>query len=84
MDSLGNLLVLPGSALKRLDISGEAKELKVCAQAVLSGFLKIPDMRAERFLGKVSDNEIICRGGSKSLQFQMTPWVDWSQYWGFR
>ena len=25
---------------------------------------------------------MLCRGGEKSLQFRLTPWVDWSQYWG--
>jgi len=60
----------------------EARELKACAQAVLGGFLKIPEARDQRFLGKVSDANMICRGGERSLQFQKTPWVDWSQYWG--
>ena len=60
----------------------EAKELRACAQAVLGGFLSIPDQRDKRFLDKVSNNQLLCRGGERSLQFQRTPWVDWSQYWG--
>ncbi|HME10049.1 MAG TPA: peroxidase family protein [Bryobacteraceae bacterium] len=60
----------------------EARELKACAQVVLAGFQKIPDARAQRFLGKVSATEMLCRAGQKSLQFRLTPWVDWSQYWG--
>ena len=60
----------------------EVRELKACAAAVLAGLPKIPDLRTERFLGKVSENEMLCRGGSRSLQFRFTPWVDWSQYWG--
>ena len=60
----------------------EARELKACAQMVLDGFRKIPDSRNVRFLGKVSEAEMICRGGERSLQFRLTPWVDWSQYWG--
>lgn len=60
----------------------EARELKACAQAVLSGFLKIPADRSQRFLGKVSEANALCRGGQKALQFRRTPWVDWSQYWG--
>lgn len=60
----------------------EARELKACAQMVLDGFRKIPDARAQRFQGKVTEAEMLCRGGSKSLQFRLTPWVDWSQYWG--
>ena len=60
----------------------EAQELKACAQMVLNGLREIPDARAQRFLGKVSEAEMLCRGGQKSLQFRLTPWVDWSQYWG--
>src|SRR5580704_1506683 len=60
----------------------EARELKACAQMVLDGFLKIPDVRSQRFLGKVPETTMLCRGGQKSLQFRLTPWVDWSQYWG--
>lgn len=60
----------------------EARELQACAQAVLEGFPKIPDARALRFQGKVSEANMLCRGGEKSLQFRLTPWVDWSQYWG--
>jgi Animal haem peroxidase len=59
----------------------EAKELKACAQMVLNGVRKIPDDRAHRFLGKVTEAEAICRG-ERNLQFRLTPWVDWSQYWG--
>ena len=58
----------------------EAKELKACAQMVLNGVRKIPDDRAQRFLGKVTEAEAICRG-ERNLQFRRTPWVDWSQYW---
>jgi hypothetical protein len=60
----------------------EARELQACAQAVLEGVPKIPDTRALRFQGKVSEATMLCRGGEKSLQFRLTPWVDWSQYWG--
>jgi len=60
----------------------EARELKACAQMLLDGLRKIPDARAQRFQGKVTEAEMLCRGGSKSLQFRLTPWVDWSQYWG--
>ena len=69
----------PGAPDPKLE---EIRELKACAQMVLEGFMKIPDVRSQRFLGKVSSNTMICRGGEKSLQFRMTPWVDWSQYWG--
>jgi Animal haem peroxidase len=60
----------------------EARELEACKQLVLDGLLKIPGTRDLRFLGKVSEAAAMCRGGQKAAQFRMTPWVDWSQYWG--
>ena len=60
----------------------EARELEACKQMVLAGLLKIPEARDMRFLGKVAEATAVCRGGQKALQFRMTPWVDWSQYWG--
>ncbi len=60
----------------------EAEALQACAQAVLSGFRKVADTRDVRFEGKVSEANALCRGGQKTLQFRLTPWVDWSQYWG--
>jgi len=60
----------------------EAEALKACAQMVLSGFRKIADTRDRRFEGKVTEATALCRGGQKTLQFRLTPWVDWSQYWG--
>jgi hypothetical protein len=49
---------------------------------VLGGLLKIPETRDMRFQGKVAEATALCRGGQKAVQFRMTPWVDWSQYWG--
>ncbi len=60
----------------------EARELEACKQMVLSGLLKIPEARDVRFLGKVAEATDMCRGGQKAVQFRMTPWADWSQYWG--
>ena len=60
----------------------EAEALQACAQAVLRGFRKIADARDQRFEGKVTEATALCRGGQKTLQFRLTPWVDWSQYWG--
>ena len=73
-------LALAGDATPNPKLE-EAKELKACAQVILSGIRKLPSQRDQRFLGKVSQAEAICRG-EKNLQFQLTPWVDWSQYWG--
>ena len=60
----------------------EAAELKACAELTLSGFRQISDTREQRFEGKVSEAAAICRGGQKTLQFRLTPWVDWSHYRG--
>jgi hypothetical protein len=62
----------------------EAKALLACAQMVVDELrvLKIPDERAVRFQGKVSEATALCRGGEQALKFRGTPWVDWSNYWG--
>jgi hypothetical protein len=60
----------------------EARELEACKQMVLGGLLKIPETRDMRFLGKVAEATAMCRGGQQAVQFRLTPWVDWSQYWG--
>ena len=60
----------------------EAAELKACAQHLAGGFLKVPDSRDQRFQGKVTTPTARCRGGMYAVQYQFTPWVDWSRYWG--
>jgi hypothetical protein len=54
----------------------ELDALKACAQAVLGGFRKIADTRDQRFQGKVSEANALCRGGYQALQFRNTPWAD--------
>src|SRR5580658_7008899 len=62
----------------------EAKALLACGKMVADQLaaLKIPDARAPRFQGKVSEATALCRGGAQALQFRATPWVDWGNYWG--
>ncbi len=60
----------------------EAAELKACAQSLAGGFLKIPDTPDLRFQGKVATPTARCRGGIYAVEYQFTPWVDWSRYWG--
>jgi len=60
----------------------EAAELQACAQMLLGGFLQIPNQRDQRFEGKVTVPTARCRGGQYAVQYRMTPWVDWSRYWG--
>ena len=70
-------LLLPTTAPTR-----QKEEAEACIKMVASGFLKIADTRDQRFEGKVSETTALCRGGPKAVQFRMTPWVDWSQYFG--
>ena len=58
----------------------EADALLACAKAVLGGIRPIAATRDVRFEGKVSDANALCRGGYKSEQFRLTPWVDWGSY----
>jgi hypothetical protein len=60
----------------------EVEALKGCVQAVLAGFRPIAQTRDQRFEGKVAAANALCRGGDKSVQFRLTPWVDWQTYWG--
>jgi hypothetical protein len=87
------LLALPASlpsnaqaqttAAPKVDpLKDEADALKACVAAVLSGIRPIAATRDVRFEGKVSQANALCRGGEKSLQFRLTPWVDWQSYWG--
>jgi Animal haem peroxidase len=52
-----------------------------CGQASLEGFRPIAADRLQRFLGKVSKETAVCRGGGDAVQFRATPWVDWQRYW---
>jgi hypothetical protein len=62
----------------------ETAIIKACgaAQIEFFGELKIPETRTQRYTGKDSDAEVMCRGGVQAVQFRNTPWVDWSNYWG--
>jgi hypothetical protein len=71
-----------GSPAKLSPKQEEAAELKACAEHLTGGFLKIPDTRDARFQGKVTTPTARCRGGMYAVQYQFTPWVDWSRYWG--
>ena len=60
----------------------EADALKACVASALNGFRPIATYRDKRFQGKVSAANALCRGGQKAVQFRLSPWVDWSNYWG--
>ena len=48
----------------------------------LHGVPPIADTREQRFQGKVTELSALCRGGQNAVQFRMTPWVDFTNYWG--
>ncbi len=60
----------------------EAAEIEACAKMALAGFRTIASTRDQRFEGKVAEVTAICRGGQNAVQFRMTPWVDFTNYWG--
>ncbi len=60
----------------------EAAEVKACAEMAFTGFRPIADTRAQRFQGKVTELSALCRGGQNAVQFRMTPWLDFTNYWG--
>src|SRR5580698_3614585 len=72
----------PQQASKPDPIKNEADSLKACVQAVLAGIRPIAATRDVRFEAKVSEANFLCRGGEANLQFRLTPWADWQQYWG--
>ena len=56
--------------------------LTACGSAALQGLRPVAQERANRFLGKVSENALRRRGGSRAVDLAETPWIDWSNYWG--
>ena len=52
-----------------------------CQRAALDPIRFPAADRTERFLGKVPDFRVRCRGGEKAVAAMATPWVDWSNYW---
>jgi hypothetical protein len=58
------------------------EETAACTKMLAGGFLKVADTRDQRFEGKVTETTALCRGGPNAVQFRMTPWVDWSRYFG--
>ena|SRR5271165_2454226 len=60
----------------------EAAEVKACAEMAFTGFGPIADARQQRLQGKVTELSALCRGGQNAVNFRMTPWVDFTNYWG--
>jgi hypothetical protein len=57
------------------------KELSSCFTYVTRGPRDVATDRSERFLGKVREDTARCRGGERTLQERLRPWVDWRNYW---
>ncbi len=84
---LAFLFVLPGAqpilAQTPPDpLKDEALAAKACVDALFKGIRPVAPSRDLRFQGKVIEQNDVCRGGQRTLQFRLTPWVDWSNYWG--
>ena len=60
----------------------EVAEVKACAEMAFTGFRPIAQTREQRFQGKVTELTAMCRGGQNAVQFRMTPWIDFTNYWG--
>jgi hypothetical protein len=79
---------LPASALplnapaKPKPLKEEADAAAACVKILTEGFRPIAKTRDVRFEGKVKEANALCRGGYQAEQFRLTPWVDWSNYWG--
>jgi hypothetical protein len=52
-----------------------------CGRHILGGLRPVATERDERFLGKVGEDALRCRGDARALAGRDTPWVDWSNYW---
>ena len=63
-------------------IKDELNAAKACVDALFAGIRPIAATRELRFQGNVIQANDLCRGGERTLQFRLTPWVDWTNYWG--
>ena len=63
-------------------LKDEAEAAKACIEALFAGVRPVAPTRELRFQGKVIQANALCRGGQRTLQFRLTPWVDWTNYWG--
>ncbi|MEO8576886.1 MAG: peroxidase family protein [Gemmatimonadales bacterium] len=80
---IGALVLLPVAAfVASPDVREEVRSFSACSRLVGKGFRPLATERQNRFLGKVKDYTMLCRGGNGALVSRQTPWVDWSNYWG--
>ncbi|HXB55416.1 MAG TPA: peroxidase family protein [Vicinamibacteria bacterium] len=79
---IGLLVLQPCLGATEGNPKEEFESLKACASMARDGLPDMAETRDRRFEGKVPVATALCRGGEKALQLRLTPWVDWSQYWG--
>ena len=73
--AVGVLAATPG-------VRREVGSLRACFALARSGFRNVADERTERFHGKVQDFTARCRANAAADSHRVTPWADWSSYWG--
>ena len=56
-------------------------ELAGCLAYARGGLRDVARHRSERFLGKVHEDTLRCRGGNEAAAWRATPWLDWQRYW---
>jgi hypothetical protein len=72
--ALTSVLALAGCAAHKDTVDA-------CLDMALRGLRPIGDERAQRFLGKVSEDTAQCRGGERAVAWRGVPWLDWQSYW---
>jgi Animal haem peroxidase len=55
-------------------------EFGSCLAYFSAGFRHVAEHRTERFLGKVREDTIRCRGGYDTAAWRAGPWLDWQRY----
>jgi len=56
-------------------------ELAGCLAYLSGGFREVAADRSERFLGKVHEDTLLCRGPNDAVAWRLAPWLDWQRYW---
>jgi Animal haem peroxidase len=83
--SLLLILILPFSLIAGCVTDGVRKEEKIslesCKEKLATGALTLAKKRENRFLGKVSEQTALCRGGTYAAEQRDTPWNDWANYY---
>ncbi len=63
-------------------VRDEFVSLRSCLALARSGFRSVAEEAQDRFQGKVQDFTARCRAAVAADSHRVTPWADWSSYWG--